>query len=312
MAVLLIAEHNNKQLSANTLQCVSAAQQLSQETIAILVAGYDCQTVAETASQLPVNRVYVADHACYQHRFAENISELVCTLADNYSHIIAPASTFGKDLIPRIAALLDMAALSDVTNIIDANTFERPIYAGNAISTIKSHDEKIVMTIRPTAFSICEKTTITANVEKLNTIITANGVHFEYHEESDSKRPDLTTARIVIAGGRGVQTKENFQLIEQLADLLGAAIGASRAAVDAGFAPNDYQVGQTGKVIAPTLYIAIGISGAIQHTAGIKDSQTIVAINSDPEAPIMQLADYALVGDLFTVIPELISILKEE
>lgn len=310
MTVLVIAEHDNTQLATNTANCISAAQLLS-DNIDVLIVGYACQDVVNAARHYPVNKIYVADHACYQHHFAENVSELVYSLHESYSHILAPASTFGKNVLPRIAALLDVAALSDVTSIIDNQTVERPIYAGNAFVTVKSHDPIIAMTIRPTAFDACQTDQTAADIQVLDTVITANGVQFNQHQATDLTRPELTTARIVVAGGRGLQTKANFQLIEKLADILGAAIGASRAAVDAGFAPNDYQIGQTGKVIAPELYIAIGISGAIQHVAGIKDSRIIVAINSDLDAPILQMADYSLVGDLFTIIPQLITVLED-
>ncbi len=308
MSILIIAEHNNIKLASNTASCVTAAKQLSK-SITILIAGNNCHTVAEQASQLPVSNILLADNECYQYQFAQNISELVVTLSESYSHIIAPASTFGKDLMPRIAALLDVGMLSDVIKIIDSHTVERPIYAGNAIATVKSHDATVLMTIRQTAFLPAEHSTTTASIKKLDTTITANGIRFYQLELAQSTRPELTNARVVVSGGRGLQQKKHFQLIEQLADKLGAAIGASRAAVDADFVANDYQVGQTGKVVAPELYIAIGISGAIQHVAGIKESKIIVAINTDPDAPIFQMADYGLVDDLFTAVPALIAAL---
>ena len=305
MSVLLIAEHDHKKLSSVTAHCVQTAR-CCGEQIDVLVVGYDCQNIAIEASHIGCQRVLLADHSVYANQLAENTSVLIKTLAPAYTHIMAPASTFGRDLIPRVAALLDVAAISDVTNIINAQTFERPIYAGNAIARVKSLDHQKVMTIRATAFEKSELAQTPAAIEKVDTVIPPNRITCCEFEPIQSDRPPLNSARIVVSGGRGLQSQANFDLLAQLADKLGAAMGATRAAVDAGFVPNDYQVGQTGKVVAPDLYIAVGISGAIQHTAGMKDSKVIVAINQDEQAPIFDIADYALVGDLFKVIPALV------
>ncbi|MCD6055419.1 MAG: etfA [Gammaproteobacteria bacterium] len=311
MSVLLLAEHNNQHLSTSMENCLGAAQQITN-TVDILVAGYQCGAVAKEASELPVRQVLVADNLCYEYGFAENTAPLIATLAKPYSHIMAPASTFGKDIIPRLGALLGVGVLSDVITILDERTIERPIYAGNAIETVKSHDPIILMTIRPTAFQSACKSTQPAEIIPIDTVIEASGVHFCSHSATTSKRPELSSAQVVVCGGRGLKSKEQFALAFELADSLGAALGATRAAVDAGFVPNDYQVGQTGKIIAPQLYIGIGISGAIQHIAGIKDSKIIIAINHDENAPIFDVADYGLLADLFTAVPELIQLLRDK
>lgn len=303
--ILLIAEHDNKTLNPSTLKALTAAKQLGQD-ISVLIAGYQCRPVAEAFAKVAgVRRVLLADAKCYQHQTAENLSLLVADVAKDHSHVLAPATTFGKDFMPRLAALLDVNQISDVTKIISADTFERPIYAGNATATVQTQDPIKVVTIRISAFSKTEGEQQPATIETIEGEVDTQLTEFVKQEISTFGRPDLSSARIVISGGRGMQNGENFKLLESLADRLGAAIGASRAAVDAGFVPNDYQVGQTGKIVAPDLYIAVGISGAIQHLAGMKDSKVIVAINKDPDAPIFQIADFGLVGDLFQIIPEL-------
>lgn len=314
MKTLVIAEHNNQQLKTASLNTLSAAMQLGAE-IDVLVIGCECQSVAKQASQLTgVAQVILSDAPAYKNFLAENIAAAVAELASEYRYVIAPASTFGKNFMPRVAALLDVTQYSDITAVIAPDTFSRPIYAGNAIMTVQALDPIICLTVRSTAFEtavIDEKTA--APIISYNKVVDL-GVT-EYQETivtAEKSRPELTNARVVVSGGRGLQNAENFRLIEQLADCLHAAIGASRAAVDAGFVPNDYQVGQTGKVVAPDLYIAVGISGAIQHIAGMKDSKVIVAINKDPDAPIFQVADYGVVGDLFEVIPALISALSHK
>lgn len=305
MSILILAEHDNTQLKSATLPVITAASYF-KAPITVLVAGQGCDAVVKTVQGLAgVDRVLVADHPCYAHPLAENLADLMQTLASDYTTIIAPATTFGKNVLPRLAALLDVSVVSDVIAIESMNTFVRPIYAGNVLATVTTDEAIKLLTIRPTAFAATTVGTTQAVVEPLTTVIENKLAQFQHHELTQSTRPELTAARVVISGGRGLKSAENFQLIEQLADQLGAAVGASRAAVDAGFAPNDYQVGQTGKVVAPELYIAIGISGAIQHLAGMKDSRVIVAINSDPDAPIFEVADYGLVGDLFTLLPEL-------
>ena len=306
MTVLLLAEHDNKKLKPVTLSAITAAKQLSTE-ITVLVAGYHCQAVAEEVARAQgVTAVWLADNPAYENAIAENIAALVAHYAKSFSYIIAPATTFGKNILPCVAALLDVGMLSDVIKIESPDTFVRPIYAGNALATIKTTDAIKLLTIRGTAFTKTTWSDNTAPVTSLNDVY--HNEHIEIINETltPAERPELTAARIIVSGGRALQSQENFKLIEQLAEKLGAAIGASRAAVDAGLVPNDYQVGQTGKVVAPELYIAIGISGAIQHIAGMKDSKIIVAINKDPEAPIFQVADYGLVGDLFTIVPEFI------
>lgn len=305
MNILVIAEHDNQQLKPATLKAVSAAQQL-QGKITVLVAGSKCDSVAQAASKIAgIEKVILADASAYEHQIAENLAALVLKLAPEYTHILAPATTTGKNFMPRVAALLDVAQISDVIQIISPDTFVRPIYAGNALATVQSKDACKVMTVRTTAFANAAIGDHATTIEKCDFVFATDKAQFVKHELSVSARPELTAARVIVSGGRGMQSGENFHLLETLADHLGAAVGASRAAVDAGFVPNDYQVGQTGKVVAPELYIAIGISGAIQHLAGMKDSKVIVAINKDPDAPIFQLADYGLVGDLFTILPEL-------
>jgi len=304
MAILLIAEHNNQHLKGETHKVVQAASAIGGD-ITVLVAGANCAGVAaEAAGILGVSKVLVADDAIYQHQLAENIAALVTELGKNYSHILAAATTTGKNFLPRVAALLDVAQISDVIAIDSADTFVRPIYAGNAIATVTSTDSIKVLTVRPAAFRAAE-TGNNAAIENIAAAADAGMSRYVSEELTKSERPELTAARVVISGGRGMQNGENFALLNGIADKLGAAIGASRAAVDAGFVPNDMQVGQTGKIVAPDLYIAVGISGAIQHLAGMKDSKVIVAINKDAEAPIFQIADYGLVADLFTVLPEL-------
>ncbi|WP_273860578.1 electron transfer flavoprotein subunit alpha/FixB family protein [Photobacterium sp. GSS17] len=307
MAVLLIAEHDNQVLGHDTLKAMGAAGSLSGG-IDVLVAGVHCQKVAEQASRIAgVQRVLVADSTVYEHQLAENLSALVAEIGGKYTHIVAAATTFGKNLLPRVAALLDVGMLSDVIAIESDDTVVRPIYAGNALARVKSNDAVKILTVRGSAFDTAsERTEGTAEIASLDIEIANDVSRFVGRESADSARPELSAARIVVSGGRGLGNKENFALIEKLADKLGAAIGASRAAVDAGFVSNDLQVGQTGKIVAPDLYIAVGISGAIQHLAGMKDSKVIVAINSDPEAPIFDIADYGLVGDLFEILPQLI------
>ena len=304
MSILVFAEHDNSTLKADTLKTVAAAQAIGGD-IHILVAGSNCQSIAEEAAKVNgVSKVIVADNAAYEHQLAENISLLVTELAGDYDHILATALTTGKNFMPRVAALLDVAQISDIIAVESADTFVRPIYAGNAIATVKSLDSKKVITVRPTGFDPVG-TDGSAVIVAVDSVTDA-GISSHVNDElSVSERPDLGAASVVISGGRGMQNGDNFKLLEGIADKLGAAIGASRAAVDAGFVPNDMQVGQTGKIVAPDLYIAVGISGAIQHLAGMKDSKIIVAINKDAEAPIFQVADYGIVGDLFDVLPEL-------
>lgn len=304
MSALVIAEHNNKQLADVTLAVVSGALTLQTE-IDILVIGYHCKAVAEQASKLQgIRKVISIDHEVYEHHLAENLAQVIKQLSQDYSHLLAPSSTFGKDLMPRVAALLDVMQISDVIRIVDASIYVRPIYAGNALLTVQSKDAMQVITIRSSAYPPVG-IGHSVSIEERDIAIPLIGVAFRKQEVRQSERSELTSAKIVVSGGRGLQKPEHFHLIERLADQLGAAVGATRAVVDAGFVANDLQVGQTGKVVAPLLYIAIGISGAIQHLAGMKDSKVIVAINKDPEAPIFQVADYGLVADLFTVLPEL-------
>lgn len=305
MTILVYAEHDNKELKSATLSAVTAAAAVGGD-VHVLVAGSGCQAVADQASKIAgVSKVLVADQAVYANQLAENVALLVKELAAGYSHIFAPATTTGKNFLPRVAALLDVNMVSDITAVIDGNTFERPIYAGNAIATVKCQESVVIATVRTTAFDPAA-TTGAAGVEAVSVAQDAGKSSFVKEELAVSDRPELTAANIVVSGGRALASGENFtKYIEPLADKLGAAVGASRAAVDAGFVPNDMQVGQTGKIVAPNLYIAVGISGAIQHLAGMKDSKTIVAINTDPEAPIAGVADYFLEGDLFTVVPEL-------
>ncbi|CUS47281.1 MAG: electron transfer flavoprotein alpha subunit FixB [Idiomarinaceae bacterium HL-53] len=305
MSILVIAEHDNNVLNPATLKTITAATQMGND-VHVLVAGNGCEAVAQAAAQVVgVDKVFCADHSAYGHFFAENMSALVVSKADGYSHIVASATTTGKNFMPRVAALLKVNQVSDIISVESADTFKRPIYAGNAIATVKSSAAVKVITVRATAFDAAAETGGNAEVEVISDVFESDKVKFVREALAESERPDLTAARVVISGGRGMQNGDNFKLLEGIADKLGAAIGASRAAVDAGFVPNDMQVGQTGKIVAPELYIAVGISGAIQHLAGMKDSKVIVAINKDEEAPIFQVADYGLVGDLFTVLPEL-------
>jgi len=304
MSILVFAEHDNSTLKADTLKTVAAAQAIGGD-IHLLVAGSNCQAVAQEAAKTNgVSKVLVADNAAYEYQLAENISLLVTELAGDYEHILATALTTGKNFMPRVAALLDVAQISDIIAVESADTFVRPIYAGNAIATVQSLDSKKVITVRPTGFDAVAADG-SAEIVSLDTVTDAGLSAHVSDELSESERPELGAAEVVISGGRGMQNGDNFKLLEGIADKLGAAIGASRAAVDAGFVPNDMQVGQTGKIVAPDLYIAVGISGAIQHLAGMKDSKVIVAINKDAEAPIFQVADYGIVGDLFDVLPEL-------
>ncbi len=305
MSVLIIAEHDNKTLKPATLNTVTAATQIDAD-VHLLVVGFECQTVVEQASQVAgVTKVMVADNAVYEHQLAENVSKLIVEVASGYGHILAPATTTGKNTLPRVAALLNVAQLSDVIKVETSDTFVRPIYAGNAIATVKTSDSVKVLTIRTTGFDPAASEGGNAEREVLSQAIVSDRSRFVKEQLAESDRPELTAARVVISGGRGMGNGDNFKLLEGVADKLGAAIGASRAAVDAGFVPNDLQVGQTGKTVAPDLYIAVGISGAIQHLAGMKDSKVIVAINKDEEAPIFQVADYGLVADLFDAVPEL-------
>ncbi|MCG8562381.1 MAG: FAD-binding protein [Hyphomicrobiales bacterium] len=310
MAVLLVAEHDNQTLNDATAKALTAAAALGGD-VHILVAGHDCRPAAEAAAKLEgAGKVLVADAAQLAHQLAEEMAALIVPMAGDYDAILAPATTTGKNFMPRVAALLDVAQISDITGIAAADTFERPIYAGNAIETVQSTDATKVITVRTTAFQAAGDGGA-APIED-TAVPGASGIsEFAGAELSKSDRPELTSARVVISGGRGMQSGDNFTLLEKVADKLGAAVGASRAAVDAGFVPNDYQVGQTGKVVAPELYLAVGISGAIQHLAGMKDSKVIVAINKDEEAPIFQIADYGLVADLFEALPELESELEK-
>ena len=305
MAALVLAEHDNKSLKDATLVAVTAAKALGGD-VDVLVAGAGCQAVADAAAKVAgVRKVLLVDDAAYEHPLAETLSALLIKLAAAYDAVLAPATTTGKNVMPRLAAKLDVAQLSDITAVISPDTFERPIYAGNAIATVQSSDKIKVITVRGTAFDKAKAEGGAAAIEKIDGAGNPALSKFLGQELSKSERPELTSAKIIVSGGRGMGSSENFKLIEAVADKLNAAVGASRAAVDAGFVPNDYQVGQTGKIVAPQLYIAVGISGAIQHLAGMKDSKVIVAINKDEEAPIFQVADYGLVADLFKALPEL-------
>ena len=305
MAALVLAEHDNRTLKAATLNVVTAAVACGGP-VTVLVAGCDCDTVAHAAAQIEgVDKVLHIDDPCYEHPLAEPLANLLVSMVDDYSHLLAPGTTFGKNVLPRVAALKDVAMISDITAIENGNTFVRPIYAGNALATVRTQDALKVITVRGTAFDAAASAGGTAVIETRAGVVDPGYSRYIGAELTQSERPELTSARVVVSGGRGLGSAENFALIEALADKLGAAIGASRAAVDAGFVPNDYQVGQTGKVVAPELYIAIGISGAIQHLAGMKDSRVIVAINKDEEAPIFQIADYGLAMDLFEALPAL-------
>ena len=310
MKILIIAEHDKTALKSATLHIISAAAELGGD-IDLFIIGDQCAGVAENATSLPhIKNILLAENSVYAHQLAENCAELIAKISKDYQYVLAPASTFGKNLLPRVAALLDVALVSDIVKIISADTFVRPIYAGNVLATVQASDKIKLLTVRTTAFSIVEGKPSGAPVLRISDVIENKLSRFEKQTITKSERPELTSAHVVISGGRGLKSAENFKLLESIADQLNAAIGASRAAVDAGFAPNDYQVGQTGKVVAPELYIAVGISGAIQHLAGMKDSKVIVAINNDPEAPIFEVADYALVGDLFKILPELEAELK--
>ena len=312
MSVLVIAEHDNDEVRTATLNAVTAAGEFDTD-VDLLVAGSECAGVADECSSIQgVTRILLVDDPAYEHDLPENFSPLVQSLAERYSHVLAPASTFGKSLLPRVAARLDVQQISDISDIESADTFVRPIYAGNALATVQSTDSVKLITIRTTAFDAAPTEGGNAAIEKIEAVACPALAEFLGQELTPSERPELTSAGIVISGGRGMQSGDNFAMLERIADKLGAAVGASRAAVDAGYVPNDYQVGQTGKVVAPNLYIAVGISGAIQHLAGMKDSKVIVAINKDEEAPIFQIADYGWVADLFTAIPELEAALDTE
>ncbi|MGI1677926.1 MAG: FAD-binding protein [Cellvibrionaceae bacterium] len=305
MSILVIAEHDNASLKGATLNTVAAAKAIGGD-IEILVAGSGCASVGEAAAKVEgVSKVLVADNAAYEHKLAENVALLIAEIGGNYTHILAPATTAGKNTLPRAAALLDVQAISDISAVESADTFKRPIYAGNVIATVQSSDAIKVITVRTTGFDPVAAEGGSAAVEALGSAHDAGNSKFVGEELAKSERPELTSASIVVSGGRGMQNGDNFEMLYKLADKLNAGVGASRAAVDAGFVPNDMQVGQTGKIVAPDLYIAVGISGAIQHLAGMKDSKVIVAINKDEEAPIFQVADYGLVADLFDAVPEL-------
>ena len=305
MAILVVADHDNAALGAATLNTLAAAGAIGDD-VHLLVAGAGCGSVAESASIIPgITKVLVADHACYENQLAENVSLLVAELGKNYSHILVSAGTAGKNVMPRVAALLDVDQISDIIRVVSPDTFVRPIYAGNAIATVESSASIKVITVRSTGFDPVVTTGGNAAVEALDLVHDAGISSFVSEELAESDRPELAAADVVVSGGRGMGNGENFEILYKLADKLGAAVGASRAAVDAGFVPNDMQVGQTGKIVAPNLYVAIGISGAIQHLAGMKDSKVIVAINKDEDAPIFQVADYGLVADLFEAVPEL-------
>jgi electron transfer flavoprotein alpha subunit len=306
MSVLIVAEHDGQQVKSGTLNAVTAGLAIGGE-IALLIAGTNCKVAADAAAKIAgVTKVLVADAPHYGDQLAENLAGLVVSIAGGYSHILTPATAFGKNVLPRVAALLDVAQISDIVAVVSPDTFVRPIYAGNALATVQSKDKTKVITVRTTGFDAAG-TGGNAAIETIATVPDSGLSSFVSRDLTKSDRPELTAARIIVSGGRGMGSGENFKILDPLADKLGAAVGASRAAVDAGFVPNDYQVGQTGKIVAPELYIAIGISGAIQHLAGMKDSKVIVAINKDPEAPIFQVADYGLVADLFQAVPELVS-----
>jgi len=310
MSVLVLAQHDNRALDKATLHTVAAAARLPGP-VHVLVAGSGCGAVAEAAAVVEgVAKVLKVEHPAYAHPLAEDLAALLVAIAGDYDHLLAPATTFGKNVMPRVAALLDVAQVSDVVEILGPDTFKRYIYAGNALATVKSRDARRVLTVRTTAFPAAGSSDGKAEIATLPAVEPTGLATFLGREVAKRERPELTSARIVVSGGRGLGSGENFKLLEELADVLGAAVGASRAAVDAGFVPNEYQVGQTGKIVAPELYIAVGISGAIQHLAGMKDSKVIVAINKDEEAPIFQVADYGLVGDLFKLVPELTAELR--
>ena len=305
MSILVIAEHDNSNLKPATLNTIAAGSEISP-SVHLLVAGYSCQSVADECSTVEgVEKVLLADDVAYENQLAESIANLIKSASSDYTHILAPATTFGKNILPRLSALLDVQQISEIIEIISEDTFKRPIYAGSCIATVKSNDPIKVITVRATAFDPVNTSGGSATVDSISAEGLSDLSSFVGEEIAKTDRPELTAASIVISGGRGMQSGDNFHLLETIADKLGAAVGASRAAVDAGFVPNDYQVGQTGKIVAPDLYIAVGISGAIQHLAGMKDSKVIVAINKDEDAPIFQVADYGLVADLFDALPEL-------
>ena len=312
MRSFVLVEHNNQHMNPSTAQVLTAALSINEKPTMVVI-GYQCASVAEQVATLAgVGEVWLIDAEEYCHFLAESIAKLLVTFSSEFDVLFAASSTFGKNILPRVAAMLDVAQVSDVTRLIDVNTVEHPIYAGNAIQTVRCLDKIKIFTIRTTAFDAVTAQQAPVAIKNISTAISATHTRFIEHQLNASSRPELSSAKIVVSGGRGLQSAEQFKLVDELADVLGAAVGASRAAVDAGFVPNDYQVGQTGKVVAPLLYIAIGISGAIQHIAGMKDSKVIVAINKDEDAPIFQIADYGLVGDLFSLVPELIEQLKQE
>ena len=305
MNILVVAEHNNNELKGSTLNTVSAATQIGGD-ITLLVVGFESSTAAEQGSKIEgVKSVIHVDDPIYKNFLAEDISNLVVSVADGFNYILAPATTFGKNFLPRVAAKLDVQQISDIISVESEDTFKRPIYAGSCIATVKSSDSVKAITVRTTAFDAAQISDSSVSVDQGSAVDSLNKSNFVSDEIAESDRPELTAAEVIVSGGRALGSSDNFKIIEDLADKLGAAVGASRAAVDAGYVPNDYQVGQTGKIVAPNLYIAIGISGAIQHLAGMKDSKVIVAINKDEDAPIFQVADYGLVGDLFEAVPEI-------
>ncbi len=304
MSILVIAEHDNSSIKGATLNAVTAAQKIGSD-IDILVAGESCADAASAAAKIPgIRKILVADNAAYGHQLAENVAPLIAELASSYTHVLAPATTNGKNYLPRASALLDVQMISEISGVVSADTFQRPIYAGNIIATVQSSDGIKLMTVRATAFDGAAADGGSATIEAVTNAHNSELSEFNGEEVAKSDRPELTAANVVISGGRGMQNGDNFDMLYRIADKLGAAVGASRAAVDAGFVPNEMQVGQTGKIVAPDLYIAVGISGAIQHLAGMKDSKVIVAINKDEDAPIFQVADYGLVADLFKALPE--------
>ena len=305
MSILVVTEHDNNEIKGSTLNTVTAASEIGGE-VSVLVVGSESSSVAEQASKIDgISSVIHVDDPIYKNFLAEDLGNLVASVAEGFNYILAPATTFGKNFLPRVAAKLDVQQISDIISVEDADTFKRPIYAGSCIATVKSSDSIKVITVRTTAFDASPMTDSSVSVNSSAGVDSLNNSSFVSDEIAESDRPELTAAEVIVSGGRALGSSENFKIIEALADKLGAAVGASRAAVDAGYVPNDYQVGQTGKIVAPTLYIAIGISGAIQHLAGMKESKVIVAINKDEDAPIFQVADYGLVGDLFEAVPEL-------
>ena len=305
MSILVVAEHDNNEIKGSTLNTVTAASEIGGD-VSVLVAGSESSSAAEQASKIAgISSVIHVDDPIYKNFLAEDLGNLVASIAEGFNYILAPATTFGKNFLPRVAAKLDVQQISDIISVEDADTFKRPIYAGSCIATVKSNDSVKVITVRTTAFDASPMTDSSVTVNSGDVVDSLNNANFVSDEIAESDRPELTAAEVIVSGGRALGSSENFKIIEALADKLGAAVGASRAAVDAGYVPNDYQVGQTGKIVAPSLYIAIGISGAIQHLAGMKDSKVIVAINKDEDAPIFQVADYGLVGDLFEAVPEL-------